>query len=222
MGAAAISAAVRNSSSASPACRPPRPSTTKAASNTFAADMRQEEAAINASNRGARPRGRAPRATRTCPRSLGQPLLVIEHGAVLPGQSPGPISAAHRSALRRMARRRASAPWRFDSRAKRSRSASVIAPVLVVPVSLASSLAKRHVSSFLMLRPISTTPRVESESALYQAAGWWFPIAQREAREAVCWRMAQGTDDGCDGRCCTSKLSALPAGVKARPFPATG
>ena len=36
---------------------------------------------------------------------------------------------------------------------KRSRNACAMAPVFVSPVSCASSLASRHVSSFLMLRP---------------------------------------------------------------------
>ena len=58
-----------------------------------------------------------------------------------------PSSAAQRFAAARMRRRRASALRRLVSRAILSRSASVIAPVFALP-------ASRHVSSFLMLRPM--------------------------------------------------------------------
>ena len=86
-----------------------------------------------------------------------------------PEEVPGPTSAAHRSAMDRMSRKRAFLPRRLDSRSKRSRSASVIAPVLVVPVSRASSLARRHVSSFLMLRPIGPRHEVDGKPAPYHA-----------------------------------------------------
>ena len=66
-----------------------------------------------------------------------------------------PTSAAQRFAAARIRRRRTSTLRRLVSRAMRSRSARVIAPVFVSPVSRASSRASRHVSSFLMLRPIA-------------------------------------------------------------------
>ena len=53
------------------------------------------------------------------------------------------------------------------SRSRRSLSATVIAPVIVSPVSSASSDASRRVSSFLMLRATVFPHRVESIHLLY-------------------------------------------------------
>ena len=80
------------------------------------------------------------------------------------------MSPAQRSATARSSRARVAVLRRLCSRARRSRNATVMASVLVSPVSRASWLASRHASSFLMFRPI-VSPGQTVPDHYYHAGG---------------------------------------------------
>ncbi len=109
---------------------------------------------------------------------LGNPPSSQSRSSCSTAEGLGPRRLAQRSPIAPSSRAKTSASRRCISRAERSRSATVIAPVMVSPVNCASSRASRQVLAFLILRltmkpPVLVQPHGIVRSSAKPMDGTW-------------------------------------------------